>query len=69
MPTATNYNAIDNKLNEILTTLKKNNGEETFTEDPFKLNMPYNGKIETDRNPSNYDCYEINKEFNGKYFL
>ncbi|MBE5746532.1 MAG: hypothetical protein E7359_04560 [Clostridiales bacterium] len=59
-------NEITQKLDEILKSVKTIQGIDTFEEDPFKLSLPYSGKIETNRNPSNYDFYEITKEFTTK---
>ena len=69
--TSTQCKIIDSKLNEILKVLKKNEGLEGFVEDPFKIdNMPYTERIETNRNPNNYDFIEINNEFKtSKYFF
>jgi len=54
---------INQKLDEILRFIKTNAGEEPFSEDPFKLNLPYTERLETNRNPSNYDSLLMTNEF------
>ena len=69
IPNEQHYNVIDSKLNEILKTVKSIKGEETFVDDPYKLNLPYNGRIEINRNPNNYDFYEITKEYETIFYF
>lgn len=57
--TKEDHKYIKGKLNEILRRLGTT--DEEFTEDPFKLNLDYAGKLTENRNTTNYDFIEINK--------
>lgn len=63
LPSGNYNNEVIQKLDEILKTVKQNANEETFTDDPYKLDMEYTGKIEEHRNPTNYDCIEFIGDF------
>lgn len=63
MATEQQSKVLDGKLNEVLRLLRQSNYIEDFAEDPYKLQLPYTGRIEINRNPSNYDYFENTKEF------
>lgn len=67
LPSGNYNNEVIQKLDEILKTVKQNANEDTFETDPYKLDMEYTGKIETDRNPNNYDFFETTKTFETHY--
>lgn len=60
MPSTIDNNSMKQKLDEILRYIKKEDGAEEFTDDPFKLDLEYSERLELHRNPSNYDFIEIN---------
>lgn len=65
--TKEDHKYIKGKLNEILKRI--GTAEEEFTDDPYKLNLDYTGKLAENPNPSNYACFEFNKDINFGRFI
>lgn len=62
-------NEVIQKLDEILKNVSLNNNQDTFEEDPYKLDLEYTTKLEQHRNPTNKVHLEFNNQFQTKKFI